>query len=188
MCKKMTNIRYLWCRVTVNFLWYLKGTDGPFSANSDILERNMESISRISRREKRNVEICFLVRKENEILCKRKSRNLQFSPILRRQREILKTNLMIREEIETSRFQIFRDEKEKFTYHQSHFYFCFFCPKKRKSSDAQFQNTDCVFDNTITLVLLLTNRILPINTELSFLNTFPFCKTLLVKIQPNSKI
>ena len=29
-------------------------------------KRNMESISRILRREKRNVEICFLVREENE--------------------------------------------------------------------------------------------------------------------------
>ena len=86
-------------------------------------KRNMESISRISRREKRNVEICFLVREENENFCKKKSRNLQFSPISRR--EILKTNLMIRGEIETSRFQTFRDEKEKFTYHHSHSYFCF---------------------------------------------------------------
>ena len=32
-------------------------------------KRNMESISRISRREKRNVEICFLVREENENFC-----------------------------------------------------------------------------------------------------------------------
>ena len=33
-------------------------------------KRNMESISRISRREKRNVEICFLVQEENENFCK----------------------------------------------------------------------------------------------------------------------
>ena len=64
----------------------------------------------------RNVEICFLVREENKIFCKKKSRNLQFSPVSRGEREILKTNLMIREDIETSRFQTFRDEKEKFTY------------------------------------------------------------------------
>ena len=34
-------------------------------------KRNMESISQISRREKRNVEICFLVREENENFCKK---------------------------------------------------------------------------------------------------------------------
>ena len=101
-------------------------------------KRNMESTSRVSRREKRNVEICFLVREENENFCK-KWRNFKyflqfrdekrnpkvFSLVSRREREILQTNLMIREEIETSRFQIFRDEKEKFTYHHSHSYFCF---------------------------------------------------------------
>ena len=32
----------------------------------------------------------------------------------RREQEFLKTNLMIREEIETSRFQTFRDEKDCF--------------------------------------------------------------------------
>ena len=50
-----------------------------------------------------------------------------FSLVSRREREILQTNLMIREEIETSRFQTFCDEKEKFTYHHSHShsYFCF---------------------------------------------------------------
>ena len=48
-----------------------------------------------------------------------------FSLVSRREREILQTNLMIWEEIETSRFQTFRDEKEKFTYHHSHSYFCF---------------------------------------------------------------
>ena len=38
-------------------------------------------------------------------------------------------------------------------------------------------------------VLLLTEeRILLNNTELSFGNTFPFCKTLLVKINQNSKL
>ena len=34
-------------------------------------KRNMESTSRVSRREKRNVEICFLVREENENFCKK---------------------------------------------------------------------------------------------------------------------
>ena len=42
-------------------------------------KRNMESISQISRREKRNVEICFLVREENENFCQKiemRKRNL----------------------------------------------------------------------------------------------------------------
>ena len=63
---------------------------------------------------------------------------------------------MIREEIETSRFQTFCDEKEKSTIPISVF---FFCPKNAKSNlrhkrsfDAQIQNKDCVFDNTITKV------------------------------------
>ena len=34
-------------------------------------KRNMESISRVSRREKRNVEICFLVPEEEENFCKK---------------------------------------------------------------------------------------------------------------------
>ena len=116
----------------------------------------MESISRISRREKRNVEICFLVQEENENFSTQKTSNLQLSPISRREREILKSNLMMREEIETSRFQTFCDEKEKSTIQISVF---FFCPKNAKSNlrhkrsfDAQIQNKDCVFDNTITKV------------------------------------
>ena len=79
-----------------------------------------------------------------------------FSLVSRREREILQTNLMIREEIETSRFQTFCDEKEKSTIPISVF---FFCPKNAKSNlrhkrsfDAQIQNKDCVFDNTITKV------------------------------------
>ena len=79
-----------------------------------------------------------------------------FSLVSRREREILQTNLMIREEIETSRFQTFCDEKEKSIIPISVF---FFCPKNAKSNlrhkrsfDAQIQNKDCVFDNTITKV------------------------------------
>ena len=74
----------------------------------------------------------------------------------RREQEFFKTNIMIREEIETSRFQAFCDEKEKSTIPISVF---FFCPKNAKSNlrhkrsfDAQIQNKDCVFDNTITKV------------------------------------
>ena len=133
-------------------------------------KRNMESTSRVSRREKRNVEICFLVREENENFCQQKWRIFKhflqfrdekrnpkiFSLVSRREGEILQTNLMIREEIETSRFQTFCDEKEKSTIPISVF---FFCPKNAKSNlrhkrsfDAQIQNKDCVFDNTITKV------------------------------------
>ena len=53
-------------------------------------KRNMKSKFQVSRREKRNVKICFLVREENENFCTKKSRNLQFSLISRREREILK--------------------------------------------------------------------------------------------------
>ena len=101
-----------------DFLAALAGIEEMPKSEIEKRKRNMESISRISRREKRNV--CFLVREENK-----KSRNLQFSPISRGEREILKTNLMIRKEIETLRFQTFCDEKEKFTYHHSHSYFGF---------------------------------------------------------------
>ena len=79
-----------------------------------------------------------------------------FSLVSRREREILQTNLMIREEFETSRFQTFCDEKVKSTIPISVF---FFFPKNAKSNlchkrsfDAQIQNKDCVFDNTITKV------------------------------------
>ena len=50
----------------------------------------------------------------------KRNRNVEsISRISRWEKEILKTNLMIREEIETSRFQTFRGEIEKFTYHHS---------------------------------------------------------------------
>ena len=42
------------------------GIDEMQKSEIEKRKRNMESISRISRREKRNVEICFLVREENE--------------------------------------------------------------------------------------------------------------------------
>ena len=112
-------------------------------------------ISNFGKRKEKCRDLFSGSRREREFLPK-KSRNLQFSPISRREREILKTNLMIREEIETSRFQTFCDEKEKSTIPISVF---FFCPKNAKSnlrhkrsSDAQIQNKDCVFDNTITKV------------------------------------
>ena len=63
---------------------------------------------------------------------------------------------MIREEIETSRFQTFCDEKEKSTIPISVFFFCSKNAKSnlrhKRSFDAQIQNKDCVFDNTITKV------------------------------------
>ena len=47
------------------------GIDEMSKSEIEKRKRNMESISRISRREKRNVEICFLVREENENFCKK---------------------------------------------------------------------------------------------------------------------
>ena len=78
------------------------------------------NISNFEKRKEKCRDLFSGSRRERKILQK-KSRNLQFSPISRR--EILKTNLMIREEIKTSRFKTFCDEKEKFTYHHSHFIF-----------------------------------------------------------------
>ena len=46
-------------------------------------KRNMESISRILRREKRNVKICFLVREENENFCKKIEKSAIISPASR---------------------------------------------------------------------------------------------------------
>ena len=67
------------------------GIDEMQKSEIEKRKRSMESISRISRREKRNVEICFLVPEEKESCCTKKSRNLQFSLISRREREILKS-------------------------------------------------------------------------------------------------
>ena len=65
-------------------------------------KKNMESTSRVSRREMRNVKICLLVREENENFCKKKSRNLQ-------------SFLQLWDEKEKSKFIFqFREEKEKF--------------------------------------------------------------------------
>ena len=47
------------------------GTDEMSKSQIEKRKRNMESTSRVSRREKRNVEICFLVREENENFCKK---------------------------------------------------------------------------------------------------------------------
>ena len=77
-------------------------------------KKSMESISRISRRKKRNVEICFLVREEDENFCKKN-------------REICN-------------FLQFREEKEKFWKQISWFErrsrrrdFKFFVTRKRNS-------------------------------------------------------
>ena len=54
-----------------DFLAALAGIEEMPKSEIEKRKRNMESISRISRREKRNVEICFLVREENENFCKK---------------------------------------------------------------------------------------------------------------------
>ena len=53
-------------------------------------KRNMESTSRVSRREKRNVEICFLVREENENFCKKNGEILNIFSSFEMRREIQK--------------------------------------------------------------------------------------------------
>ena len=52
-----------------------QGNDEMPKSEIEKRKRNMQSIFRILRREKRNVNICFLVREENKIFCK-KTRNL----------------------------------------------------------------------------------------------------------------
>ena len=53
-----------------DFLAALAGIEEMPKSEIEKRKRNMESISRIFRREKRNVKICFLVREENENICK----------------------------------------------------------------------------------------------------------------------
>ena len=45
---------------------FTAGIDEMPKSQIEKRKRNVESTSRVSRREKRNVEICFLVREENE--------------------------------------------------------------------------------------------------------------------------
>ena len=87
---------------------------------SEIEKRNMEFISRISRREM--LRSVFWFEKRTRMFAK----NREICNFLQSREEKEKFwKQMIREEIETSKFQIFRDEKEKFTYHHSHSYFSF---------------------------------------------------------------
>ena len=53
-------------------------------------KRNMESTSRVSRREMRNVEICFLVREENENFCQKNGEILNIFYSFEMRREIQK--------------------------------------------------------------------------------------------------
>ena len=116
---------------------------------------------------------------------------MQFSPISRREREFFFKSLTIREKSETLRFQIFRDEKEKFTYHLSHSYFCLIfllSQKQKKWSPLQRVLTS---DSRIKIVcwIILSSPKCLCWLKLEYCSTtFHFCKTLLVKIQPNSKI
>ena len=52
--------------------------------------RNMESTSSVSRREKRNVKICFLVREENENFCQKNGEILNIFSSFEMRREIQK--------------------------------------------------------------------------------------------------
>ena len=53
-------------------------------------KRNMESTSRVSRREKRNVEICFLIQEENENFCQKNGEILNIFSSFEMRREIQK--------------------------------------------------------------------------------------------------
>ena len=64
------------------------GIDEMPKSQIEKIKRNMESTSRVPRREKISV---FWFEKRTRIFAKKK-RNLQFSLISRREREILKTN------------------------------------------------------------------------------------------------
>ena len=52
--------------------WHNPGIDEMPKSGIEKRKRNMEFTSRISRREKRNVEICFLVPEEKESCCNKK--------------------------------------------------------------------------------------------------------------------
>ena len=61
------------------------GIDEMSKSEIEKRKRNMESISRISRREKRNVKICFLVREENKNFCKNIEKSVIISLLWRRE-------------------------------------------------------------------------------------------------------
>ena len=66
------------------------GIDEMQKSEIEKRKQNMESISRISRREKRNVEICFLVREENENFCQKNGEILNIFSSFEMRREIQK--------------------------------------------------------------------------------------------------
>ena len=66
------------------------GIDEMSKSEIEKRKRNMESISRILRREKRNVEICFLVREENKNFCKKNGEILNIFSSFEMRREIQK--------------------------------------------------------------------------------------------------
>ena len=66
----------------------LTGIDEMPKSQIEKRKRNMESTSRVSRREKRNVEICFLVREENENFCQRNGEILNIFSSFEMRREI----------------------------------------------------------------------------------------------------
>ena len=84
----------------------------------------MESIFQISRREKRNVEICFLVREENENFCKKIEKSAIISLMWKRE----------------GFFSSWRESEIHLPP----------IPIPFLSSNVQIQNKDCVLENTIT--------------------------------------
>ena len=121
-------------------------------------KRNMESTSRVSRREKRNVEICFLVPEENEKFCKKNREICNFLQF--REEKFWKLISWFEGRSRRPDFKLFVTRKKNSpTTIRIPISVFFFCPKNAKlnlrhkrSFDAQIQNKDCVFDNTITKV------------------------------------
>ena len=69
---------------------FTAGIDEMPKSQIEKRKRNVESTSRVSRREKRNVEICFLVREENENFCKKNGEILNIFSSFEMRREIQK--------------------------------------------------------------------------------------------------
>ena len=69
---------------------FMSGIDEMPKSEIEKRKRNMESISQISRIEKRNVEIYFLVREENENFCQKNGEILNIFSSFEMRREIQK--------------------------------------------------------------------------------------------------
>ena len=90
---------------TVEVVNDMPGIDEMPKSQIEKRKRNMESTSRVSRREMRNVEICFLVREENEIFLHTKIEiSAIFSNFKRRNFEIKSHDARGDQDVEISNF------------------------------------------------------------------------------------